>query len=91
MQLVRHSAVPTAPQKANRSRRINPCAEKVRQLGHRLGVISRQPMLISSHPIITQMRIMVLLLVLLALLGGAALAFVAFEVMRPHPTEQVPP
>ena len=27
----------------------------------------------------------------LALLGGAALAFLAFEVMRPHPTEQVPP
>jgi hypothetical protein len=36
------------------------------------------------------MRIMVLLLVLLALVGGAALAFVFFEVMQPHPTAQVP-
>jgi hypothetical protein len=36
------------------------------------------------------MPIIVLLLVLLALVGGAALAFVFFEVMQPHPTEQVP-
>ena len=49
------------------------------------------PVVIGSRAMITQMRIMVLLLALLALLGGAALAFVAFEVMRPHPTEQVPP
>ena len=48
------------------------------------------PVVIGSRAMITQMRIMVLLLALLALLGGAALAFVAFEMMRPHPTEQVP-
>ena len=36
------------------------------------------------------MRVYVLVLVLLALLGGAALVFVGFEVMRPHPAAQVP-
>jgi len=48
------------------------------------------PVVIGSRAMTTQMRIIVLLLAVLALLGGAALAFVAFEVMRPHPTEQVP-
>ena len=49
------------------------------------------PVAIGSRAMIAQMRIMVLLLALLALVGGAALGFVFFEVMQPHPTEQVPP
>ena len=36
------------------------------------------------------MRMMVLLLALLALVGGAALGFVFFEVLQPHPVERVP-